>query len=178
VQLLQEVLLRKQPGDDGAVAWHRDASYLGYLDPVRVVSLRLALSPCTRAHGCLLVLDGSHRWTYDAPPRTGAAAIADALADLPPDLRARVPDALAAVELAPGDASMHDARTLHGSGPNRAGGVRRTLVVHAFDAACRLVPARLPLAAARRRFPTDAGGHLTGASFPLLPLRPDAYGRS
>jgi ectoine hydroxylase-related dioxygenase (phytanoyl-CoA dioxygenase family) len=125
-----------------------------------------------------MVVDGSHRWTYDTPPRTRATAIDDALADLPPDLRARVPNALAAIELAPGDVSIHDARTLHGSGPNRSDDVRRTLVVHAFDAACRLVPARLPVAAAPHLFPTDAGGHLTGASFPRLPLRPDACGRS
>jgi phytanoyl-CoA hydroxylase len=172
LQLLQEVLLRKRPRAGGAVAWHRDASYLGYLEPTRVVSLRLALAPCTREHGCLLVLDGSHTWAYETASRVGESSIEDAVETLPRHLYERMAGSLAAIELAPGDASIHAPHTLHGSGPNLSRDARKTLVVHVFDAACRLAPERLPSPEARTLFPTDRDGHLIGPSFPALPLPP------
>jgi phytanoyl-CoA hydroxylase len=171
IQLLQEVLLCKRPGAGGRIAWHRDASYLGYLEPTRVVSLRLALAPCTRAHGCLLVLDGSHTWAYATASRVGDLSIEDAVETLPRPLRDRMADSLAAIELGPGDASIHGPHTLHGSGPNLTREVRKTLVVHVVDAACRVVPERLPHPNLRALFPADAEGHLIGPSFPALPLR-------
>lgn len=172
LQLLQEVILRKRPGAGGVVAWHRDASYLGYLEPTRVVSLRLALAPCTRAQGCLVVVDGSHTWPYETADRFGESSIADAVESLPRHLHDRMASSQAAIELAPGDVSVHGPHTLHGSGPNRSRDARKTLVVHVFDAACRLAPERLPSPEARTLFPTDQDGYLIGPSFPALPLRP------
>jgi hypothetical protein len=62
VQLLQDSLLYKPAGDGAAVAWHQDYTYVGFLTPPRVVSLRIALLPEREVTGCLRVVRGSHRW--------------------------------------------------------------------------------------------------------------------
>src|SRR3954468_3284302 len=62
LQLLQDSLLYKPPRDGGPVEWHQDHTYVGYLTPPRVISLRVALLPEDEVSGCLRVVDGSHRW--------------------------------------------------------------------------------------------------------------------
>src|SRR5689334_5162786 len=52
LQLLQDTAIVKPPEHPGAVAWHQDFTYLGYLDRPGVVTLTLALTPCTIASGC------------------------------------------------------------------------------------------------------------------------------
>ena len=66
--------------------------------------------------------------------------------------------------IAPGDVSIHHCLTLHGSGPNRSGRPRRTIILPMFDSDCRLDAARLPKGA-EHYFPTDGDGALaTSAS--------------
>jgi ectoine hydroxylase-related dioxygenase (phytanoyl-CoA dioxygenase family) len=142
VVVLQAVLIAKPPAPWGAIPWHRDAWYMRYLDAAGVISVRLALDPETPASGGLQVLPGSHAW----PDVLGDAVSADAL---PPDARARLPAPLRSVApepllLAPGDLSVHRARTWHASPPNRGTSDRRTVVVHLFDARFRLHAAAMP----------------------------------
>jgi hypothetical protein len=169
IQLLQDTVFIKAPARPATVAWHQDFTYLGYLDRPGVVTLRLALTPCTIASGCLRVLDGSHRWA-NAPLNLALRRddVEDTLARLPPELRARGDGGGTTLELEPGDISLHHCLTFHGSEENLSAGPRKTLVVRILDAGCRLVPSRLPSAELAPHFPTDAGGHLTGPAFPIL----------
>jgi ectoine hydroxylase-related dioxygenase (phytanoyl-CoA dioxygenase family) len=174
VQLLQDTALVKPLAHPGAVAWHQDFTYLGYLDRPAVVTLTLALTPSTVASGCLRVLDGSHRWGNVienlALRREG---IADALASLPAELRAQAGAGGRPLELEPGDVSLHHALTFHGSEPNTSARPRKTLAVRLVDGACRVLPERLPTPAARAHFPTDPAGHLAEGAFPVLWTAPE-----
>jgi ectoine hydroxylase-related dioxygenase (phytanoyl-CoA dioxygenase family) len=166
VQLLQDALLYKPARDGGGVEWHQDHTYVGFLAPARVVSLRLALVDEDEASGCMKVVDASHRWG----PVGAVRALTEARVDsLLPSLTAEQHDRLAharPLELAAGDVSIHHCLTLHGSGPNHSDRPRRTVILRMFDAACRLDGARLPPGAAAAHFPTDADGHLDATAFP------------
>ncbi|HEY0484154.1 MAG TPA: phytanoyl-CoA dioxygenase family protein [Kofleriaceae bacterium] len=164
VQLLQDTLLVKAASVGGAVAWHQDHTYTGYLDPARAVSVRLALTDCHRDNGCLEVIDGSHAWGLLGDVRALTEThVADALG---PDA-ARWRDRVVAIELAPGDLSIHHCLTLHSSGENRSARARKTLITRLFDAACQLVSERLPPGAAAY-FPVDEHGHLAESAFPSV----------
>ncbi len=179
LQLLQDTALVKPAAHPARLAWHQDYSYLAYLDQPRALTVRLALTPCTIASGCMRVLDGSHRWEHTGENLAlRRASVEDALAALPAGLRARVAGAEVALELAPGDISLHHCLTFHGSEPNTSAHPRKTLAVRMFDGACRLVPARLPSPEAAAHFPVDDDGYLAAAAFPVLwpPARSDTVG--
>ena len=164
VQLLQDTVLVKPPRSPARVEWHQDHTYTGFLDAPAQVSVRLALTPCNRASGCLRVLDGSHALGPRGPLRAlRADAVGDDSAHLPEGFEDRV----LFLELEPGDISVHHCLTFHGSLANTTAEPRKTLVARLFDARCKLVPTLLP-DGLRRWFPTDDEGHLTGPAFPLL----------
>ncbi len=173
VQLLQDALLVKPAGSPATLAWHRDRSYLGYVDPERSIAVRLAISACTEASGCMWVLDGSHAWEdagrVPALERVDAAAFAQVADGLDPAARARLETARVPILIAPGDVSFHDGRTLHASFANTAREARRTLVAHVCPGGARLVPERLAPGLAPY-FPTTAEGRLAPEAFPNLPL--------
>lgn len=169
VQLLQDTALIKPARHPGGVAWHQDWGYLAFLDRPQVITLRLTLTPCTAASGCMRVLDGSHRWGHVSENRALRwNAIEDELPDLPPALRERAAHSERLLELAPGDVSGHHTLTFHGSAPNGSDQPRKTLVLRYIDSACRLLPERLPSPEALAYFPTDAEGHLDPAAFPRV----------
>ena len=75
--------------------------------------------------------------------------------------------AVSPLPLAPGDISIHHCLTLHGSPSNTSDRPRRTILLRMFDAACTLVPSKLP-PGAEAFFATDADGHLSAAGFPIV----------
>jgi ectoine hydroxylase-related dioxygenase (phytanoyl-CoA dioxygenase family) len=148
----------------GRVEWHQDYTYTGYLDPPSSLSVRLALSECSLATGCLQVLDGSHRWGRSPPTR---ALTEERVVDLlPPEFGARIAESTRALEIEPGDLTLHHCMTWHCSVENLSERPRKTIIAHLFDADSRLVRERLPADAAQ--FSTDAEGRLCGEAFPLL----------
>lgn len=164
VKILQDTVLVKAATIGGPVAWHQDHTYTGYLDPARAVSVRLALTDCTVDNGCLEVIDGSHADGLRGDVRALTEShVADALGPAAERWR----DRITAIELAPGDLSIHHCLTLHRSGENRSPRARKTLITRLFDAACRLVPARLPPGAAAY-FPVDDRGLLADSAFPVV----------
>jgi len=163
VQLLQDALLVKLPHAQHSLAWHQDASYFSYLDPLDVVSVRLALGEESVATGCLHVIDGSHLQHRPTGPAFATARVEDVSLQ---GLGEPVP-----IELQPGDVSLHHCRTLHASFNNRGAVARRTLVAHVASSHCRVVPGRLPAEIAQW-FPTDAAGALAGHTFWHLPGGP------
>jgi ectoine hydroxylase-related dioxygenase (phytanoyl-CoA dioxygenase family) len=164
VKILQDTVLVKAASIGGPVAWHQDHTYTGYLDPARVVSVRLSLTDCTRDNGCLEVIDASHTWGLLGDVRALTEShVADALGPA----AARWQDRVVALELAPGDLSIHHCLTLHRSGENRSAQTRKTLITRLFDADCRLIRDRLPPGAAAY-FPVDDTDHLADSAFPVV----------
>ncbi len=169
VRLLQDTALIKPAGSPATIAWHQDYSYLAYLDLPRVITARIAITPCVVASGCMRVIGASHLWGLRGDDLTfQRTSVADTFAALPPELQARAHSDESLIELAPGDVSFHSCLTFHRSLDNTTGNARKTLVVRMMDAECRLVPERLPSPELRAIFTTDAEGRLTGAGFPML----------
>jgi ectoine hydroxylase-related dioxygenase (phytanoyl-CoA dioxygenase family) len=164
VKLLQDTVLVKEAHIGGAVAWHQDHTYTGYLDPPRAVSVRLALTDCNGGNGCLEVIDASHTWGLIGDVRALTEShVADALGESAAKWR----DHIVALELAPGDLSIHHCLTLHRSGVNTSAQTRKTLITRLFDAECRLIADRLPPGAAPY-FPVDDRQRLADSAFPVL----------
>lgn len=164
VQLLQDTALVKPPRSEARVEWHQDHTYTGYLDTTACVSVRLALTDCSRESGCLRVLDGSHLSGPLGQVRAfRAAEVTDDSQLLPHGWEERV----VSLDLAPGDVSVHHCLTFHGSEENRSDRPRRTLIARMFDARARLLPARLP-PGLEAYFPTEPDGRLSQRAFPLL----------
>jgi len=100
----------------GAWAWHQDYGYWyqnGVLFP-DLVSVFIALDPCTPANGCLQVIPGSHRLGRIDHVLTGEQAGAD------PERVERVLERLPLVhvEMRPGDALFFHPNLLHRSDRN------------------------------------------------------------
>lgn len=110
------VVFYKPPRDSSYVSWHQDSLYSGWhLTPS--TSAWVALTPSTRANGCVRVVPGSHRRGL-----LGHQIIRD-----DPNLLNRrgervemEVDEAEAVDLVlrPGEMSLHDSNIVHGSNPN------------------------------------------------------------
>jgi phytanoyl-CoA hydroxylase len=59
-QVLQSMLIFKQPYIGGTVPIHQDSTFL-YTEPVSAVGFWYALEDCTTENGCLYFLPGSHK---------------------------------------------------------------------------------------------------------------------
>ena len=106
----------KEPEDHSFVSWHQDSTYFG-LEPPELVTAWVALTPSTRANGCVRVLPGTHRlgqlpveYTEVKPTnlltsgqRVRYAADESGAVDL---------------ELQPGQMSLHHVHLIHSSGAN------------------------------------------------------------
>ncbi len=110
----------------GAWAWHQDYGYWyqnGVLFP-DLVSVFIAVDPCTRRNGCLQVIPGSHRLGRIDHVLTGDQAGAD-LARVDQVL-ARLP--LVHVEMEPGDALFFHPNMLHRSDRNTSSDPRWSMI--------------------------------------------------
>lgn len=167
VQFLQDSLLYKPARDGGSVEWHQDRTYIGYLVPAQVATLRIALLPEDEANGCMRVVDGSHRWgPIGANESLTATSVGSLLPTLSAEQQAQVAHARY-LPLAPGDVSIHHCLTLHGSAQNTSALPRRTILLRMFDGACTLDRGKLP-PGAEDYFPTDTAGHLDRTAFPVV----------
>ena len=106
----------KEANSPNIVSWHQDLTYWG-LDEAEEVTAWLALSPATKASGCMQFVAGSHKQrlvphvdTYDN----------DNLLTRGQEIAVEVDPADAVyVELQPGQASLHHGHLFHASDPNR-----------------------------------------------------------
>jgi ectoine hydroxylase-related dioxygenase (phytanoyl-CoA dioxygenase family) len=108
----------KEPHTESYVSWHQDLRYWGLDDENGLVSAWLALSPITRANGCMRFVPGSHKGemvehndTFDGDNFLTRGQEAAVEID---------EDAIDYVALEPGQASFHHGKLLHASGPNRS----------------------------------------------------------
>lgn len=105
----------KEARDAAFVSWHQDSTYWGLSEP-KVTSAWIALTPSSRANGCMRVIPGSH--IGDQISHTDTHAPDNMLT------RGQVIDAeidesqVVDIELQPGEMSLHHVRLVHGSEAN------------------------------------------------------------
>jgi ectoine hydroxylase-related dioxygenase (phytanoyl-CoA dioxygenase family) len=115
ILLYGSVLFFKEPRSAGFVSWHQDGTYMG-IEPHTFVTPWLALTPSNTQLGCVKVIPGSHKGGilkhHDTFGKDNILTRGQAIEDI---------DESAAVDLVlrPGQISLHHARTVHGSMPNR-----------------------------------------------------------
>ena len=169
LRLLQDTVFIKPAAGGGRVEWHQDFSYFAFFERPDSLTLRVALTPCTRENGCLRVLGGSHAWGLQGADLSfRAISVDDALAAVPERLREEARAAEVLVELAPGDVSLHHCLAFHGSAPNPTARPRKTLAMRFVDADLRVVASRLPSAEAAAYLGADAEGRPSGVTFPVV----------
>jgi chlorinating enzyme len=124
--VLRSVFFVKPPRDPGYVAWHQDSAYWDLSDD-RSVTAWIALTASTIENGCVHVVSGSHRGPLldhrlARDPHNRLLRGQVATGDIPTDR-------ITAIELQPGQFSLHDVRLLHSSPPNPSAALRAGLAV-------------------------------------------------
>jgi hypothetical protein len=107
----------KPPAEGYETPWHQDGHYWP-IRPLATCTVWVALEPSTQANGCLRVIPGSHRnrqlfphLTEERTDLTLSQRLSDGSFD--------ESDAVA-IELQPGQMSMHDVYMIHGAAANRS----------------------------------------------------------
>jgi chlorinating enzyme len=111
--------IAKPKGDGKAVPWHTDGAYWGTrLQPMKVITMWLAVDESTVENGCMRVIPGSHKKieasleqyeSVDKAKYVFGARLREEFVD-----EAKAVD----LELKVGECHFHDAWTIHGSNPN------------------------------------------------------------
>lgn len=162
-------LFIKEPGDTTYVSWHQDSTYWG-LSETDVVSGWIALSPATRESGCMKMIPGSQAW--DQAPHIDTLE-KDNLLTRGQEIALDVDESQAAyLELKPGEASLHNVRTTHGSSPNRGDDRRIGLAIRYLAPHVRQVKADQDSAWLVRG--GDADGHFVHETPPKGDMDPAA----
>ena len=122
------VLFIKEPQSRHFVSWHQDATYMG-LEPHDFVTPWLALTPSNLESGCMSMIPGSHIGNVQSHEETFHE---DNI--LTRGQRINEIDESVAVDLIlkPGQMSLHHARTVHGSRPNRGTQRRAGYAIQAY----------------------------------------------
>lgn len=109
-------LIVKEPHSPKVLTMHQDLTYWGLGAIDGMVTVWLALSPATPASGCMDFVRGSHK--NPILPHADSFAENNLLSrgqEVQVEVR---PEDKVAIELAPGQISLHHGLTIHGSGPN------------------------------------------------------------
>lgn len=126
----------KEPKSEAFVSWHQDRKYIG-LDSDAFVTAWLALSPSTVESGCVRILPASHKEEIlphrDEYKEHNMLSRGQEIA-VPVDESKTV-----AMELAPGQISLHDVRLAHASDPNRSEDRRIGLSMHFIPPSVRQI---------------------------------------
>jgi ectoine hydroxylase-related dioxygenase (phytanoyl-CoA dioxygenase family) len=140
VALFASHYICKEPGIGRAVPWHQDGGYWP-LEPMEVVSLWLAVTESTRANGCLKLVPGSHTTRLMEMVPTNRDEV------LPLEVPVAVDEQEAvALELAPGDVSVHHPNIVHGSDANTSTSWRRGLTIRYIPTTTRILDAAMSAA--------------------------------
>ncbi|MEO6435695.1 MAG: phytanoyl-CoA dioxygenase family protein [Tepidisphaeraceae bacterium] len=116
IALFSSHFICKPRGNGKRVPWHEDSFYWrGMIEPMEVATVWLAIDPSTRENGCMNVIPRTHDNGFsDYDPVDPATSV------FATEIRKAQMDATksVALELAPNQASLHDARLIHGSDAN------------------------------------------------------------
>ena len=142
----------KRARDPGYITMHQDGTYWGLFDGA-ITTAWVALTPSTRANGCMRVVGKSHRLDYLPHRETHAE---HNLLTRGQEVEVDVPeDAITDIELEPGEMSLHDVRIIHGSNPNPSDTPRVGFAIRYVTPDVRFGEADHPAVLARGRAPGD-----------------------
>jgi ectoine hydroxylase-related dioxygenase (phytanoyl-CoA dioxygenase family) len=118
VWLWEDSFLIKAPGTAEETRFHQDLPYF-HLSGTQLATFWVPLDPVSADTGSLRFVKGSHLWDREFAPTMFVTddRIAGAGGEEAPQVDPDDP-AVLCVDMEPGDLSVHDARTLHGAGPN------------------------------------------------------------
>ncbi len=151
------------------VSWHQDLKYWG-LDCDDLVTAWVALSPASRESGCMRVLPYSHR--EEMLPHADIYD-ADNMLTRGQEIAVEVDEQTAvAMELAPGQMSLHNVRLAHASGPNRSDDRRIGVSFHYMPTRSRQLVGEWDSAALVRG--EDRYHHFTPTPIPRRDMDPEA----
>jgi ectoine hydroxylase-related dioxygenase (phytanoyl-CoA dioxygenase family) len=129
---LQSTYFIKEPSENSkGTLWHQDGAYwTQFLEPMKVVSIWIALDKVTPENGCLRFIPGSHKKGYLSHDISGVVDDKDG-EDPEVDLEEKGYSENDAVdiELEPGDVSVHRPSLLHAAYPNTSDRWRRAYAV-------------------------------------------------
>lgn len=155
----------KEPRNPSYVSWHQDLTYWG-LEPADIVTAWIALSESSRENGAMRVIPGTH--TMEVVPHKDTFA-ADNLLSRGQEVSVEVDEREAvALELEPGEMSLHHVKLIHGSDPNPSHKRRIGLAVRYIPTRVRQVAGDVDSASLVRG--TDAFGHFRPEQRPLADL--------
>ncbi|MGB5328569.1 MAG: phytanoyl-CoA dioxygenase family protein [Gammaproteobacteria bacterium] len=122
------VLFIKEPQSSHFVSWHQDATYMG-ISPHDYVTPWLALTPSNLETGCMSMIPGSHKDPIKLHEETFHE---DNILTRGQEIR-EVDESIAVdLILRPGQMSLHHAKIVHGSQPNRSQQRRVGYAMQAF----------------------------------------------
>jgi ectoine hydroxylase-related dioxygenase (phytanoyl-CoA dioxygenase family) len=129
VRLWHDQLLYKpvdEPEVPANVGWHTDRQYWLSCSSDEMLTAWVAFHDVDEASGSVSFVDGSHRWDVDGLDFfvQDRDRQADELARQGREMVVRP------TRMCRGQVSFHHCRTVHGSGPNRGPGPRRSLAIH------------------------------------------------
>lgn len=149
----------KEPRTEHIVSMHQDLTYWGLGATEGLVTAWISLSPATPASGCMDFVAGSHKNailphadTFD--PKNLLSRGQEVAVDVAPADKT-------AIEIHPGQMSLHHGLTIHGSGPNASDDRRIAAVV-------RYCKPDVMQHVAERDYAMLARGHDTHGNFTLL----------
>jgi phytanoyl-CoA hydroxylase len=139
IALFASHYISKPPYSGQPVLWHQDAAFWP-LDPMRVVTLWLAVDHSTPENGCVRVVPGSHRGDVAA---TRANTDVDNV--LGEEIAVEVDESAATdMVLRPGDVEVHHPNIVHGSNANTSPNRRCGLTIRYIPTSTRITAEEQP----------------------------------
>ncbi len=162
-----------KPPQAKPLGFHQDDAYQDWIVPSDLITCWMALDDTTEQGGTIEYVPGSHHWpvqhrtfAFHAPPdyHEGLRYTARQLS---------VKDyKIDKITVQAGDAVFHHGRTWHGSGTNRSGSPRRSVVAHCMSSDSAFHPTRIgPIYSRYKRF----GCTVMDESFFPITYREDGY---
>ncbi len=142
IALFASHYISKPAGDGQAVLWHQDGSYWP-LDPMRVVTLWLAVDDSDRENGCMRVIRGTQHMDLQQMkartevPNVLSSGIDDSFVD-----ESKAVD----LELKAGGVSVHHPNLIHGSNANHSARRRCGLTIRYIPTSTRITQQPWPSA--------------------------------
>ena len=163
-------MFTKEAHSPKIVSWHQDLTYWG-LDDAAETTCWVALSPSTRASGCMKFVPGSH--TEQVVPHVDTYDDNNMLSR-GQEIAVEVnEDDAVAVELEPGQASLHHGHLFHASGPNTTDDRRIGVAIRFISPSMKQQSGDRPLVALVKG--KDRFGHFTIAESPKDRLSEDDF---
>lgn len=143
IALFASHYISKPPFSGKPVLWHQDGAYWP-LEPMKVVTLWLAIDESTPENGCVRLIPGSHREElHEVRLRDDVDSVLGSESAMEVDESAAVD-----LVLAPGDVEVHHPNIVHGSNANTSPRRRCGLTIRYIPTSTKIVCDHPPFASA------------------------------